>query len=75
MPYLLTVQGLKNSRGFRSLKEVSAAAGQAKYYVYYMGRKTELIDDVISDIQSEEGFENFNVLVSRGNAVIFGIEE
>ena len=31
---------VRNSRGFRSLKEVSAAAGQAKYYVYYMGRKT-----------------------------------
>jgi hypothetical protein len=66
---------LRSSSNFRSLKEVSAAAGQAKYYVYYMGRKGELIEDIIGDIQTEEGFENFNVLISRGNAVIFGIEE
>ena len=66
---------VRNSGNFRSLKEVSAAEGQAKYYVYYMGRKGELIDDVLSDLQGEEGFENFNVLISRGNAVIFGIEE
>jgi hypothetical protein len=66
---------VRNSSNFRSLKEVSAAEGQAKYYVYYMGRKGELIDDVLSDLQGEEGFENFNVLISRGNAVIFGIEE
>lgn len=66
---------VRNSGNFRSLKEVSAAEGQAKYYVYYMGRKGELIDDVLSDLQGEEGFENFNVLISRGNAAIFGIEE
>ncbi len=66
---------VRNSGNFRSLKEVSAAEGQAKYYVYYMGRKGELIDDVLSDLQDEEGFENFNVLISRGNAVVFGIEE
>ncbi len=66
---------VRGSGNFRSLKEVSAAEGQAKYYVYYMGRKGELIDDIISDIQSEDGFANFNVLISRGNAVVFGIEE
>jgi len=67
-----SVRGTKN---FKSLKEVSASSGQAKYYVYYMGRKTELIDEIMNNIQHEEGFENLNVLVSRGNAVIFGIEE
>jgi len=66
---------VRNSRNFRSLKEVAASGGQAKYYVYYMGRKGELIDDIIGDIQNKEGFENFNVVVSRGNAVVFGIEE
>jgi len=66
---------IRESRNFQSMKEVSASAQQAKYYVYYMGRKTELIDDVMSSIRNEEGFENFNVVVSRGNAVIFGIEE
>jgi hypothetical protein len=66
---------VRNSRNFRSLKEVAASEGQAKYYVYYMGRKGELIDDIIGDIQNNEGFENFNVVVSRGNAVVFGIEE
>jgi len=86
--YELVVQGLDNydmlktftdaireARNFRSMKEVSASTRQAKYYVYYMGRKSELIDDVINSIRSEEGFENFNVIVSRGNAVVFGIEE
>ena len=67
--------GVRNTGNFRSLKEVSASAGQAKYYVYYMGRKGELIDDILGNLQGEEGFENFNVLVSRGNAVVFGIEE
>jgi hypothetical protein len=67
--------GVRDSDSFRSMKEVSASAGQAKYYVYYMGRKSELIDDIMDNLRGEEGFENFNVLVSRGNAVIFGIEE
>jgi hypothetical protein len=40
-----------------------------------MGRKTELIDDVLAGVRGESGFENMNVIVSRGNAVIFGIEE
>jgi hypothetical protein len=66
---------LRSANNFRSLKEVAASEGQAKYYVYYMGRKSELIDDVISGIQNKEGFENFNVIITRGNAVVFGIEE
>jgi hypothetical protein len=66
---------LRSSKNFRSLKEVASSAGQAKYYVYYMGRKSELIDDVMSTITNREGFENFNIIVSRGNAVVFGIEE
>jgi len=66
---------VRDAQNFRSLKEVAASAGQAKYYVYYMGRKSELIDDVVSTIRTEEGFENFGVLVSRGNAVVFTIEE
>jgi hypothetical protein len=66
---------LRRSRNFRSLKEIGASAGQARYYVYYMGRKSELIDDVMNSLKGEEGFENFTVLVSRGNAVVFGIEE
>jgi hypothetical protein len=66
---------LRSSRNFRSLKEVAASEGQAKYYVYYMGRKSELIDDVMSSIQNTEGFENFNVVITRGNAVVFGIQE
>jgi hypothetical protein len=66
---------IRKTRNFRSLKEVSAAAGQAKYYVYYMGRKTELIDELMNSVRNEAGFQNFNVIVSRGNAVIFGIEE
>jgi hypothetical protein len=60
---------------FRRIKEVSAAEGMAKYYVYYMGRKNELIDEVMNNLLNEDGFENFSVLVSRGNAVIFGIAE
>jgi hypothetical protein len=67
--------GIEDTSSFRSFKEVSASAGQAKYYVYYMGRKGELIDDIMGNLLGEEGFENFNVLISRGNAVIFGIEE
>jgi hypothetical protein len=66
---------VRETDSFRRMKEVSAAEGQAKYYVYYMGRKNELIDEVISNLSNEEGFENFTVLVSRGNAVIFGIAE
>jgi hypothetical protein len=66
---------VRRTKNFRSMKEVSAAAGQAKYYVYYMGRKTELIDDVLAGVKGESGFENLNVIVSRGNAVIFGIED
>jgi hypothetical protein len=66
---------VRNTQYFRSLKEVAASAGQAKYYVYFMGRKNELIDDIVSTIRTEEGFENFEVLVSRGNAVVFSIEE
>ncbi|MBN2322554.1 MAG: hypothetical protein JXQ30_02370 [Spirochaetes bacterium] len=66
---------LSAAGNFRSLKEVSVSAGQAKYYVYYMGRKPQLIDEVLANLQNEEGFENLTVLVSRGNAVIFGIEE
>jgi hypothetical protein len=66
---------VRNTRNFRSMKELSAAEGMAKYYVHYMGRKNELIDEVINNLANEEGFENFTVLVSRGNAVIFGIAE
>jgi hypothetical protein len=66
---------VQNTRNFRSMKEVSSAQGQAKYYVYYMGRKGELIDDIMNGIQNQEGFENFNVIISRANAVVFGIEE
>ena len=69
------VDAIRNTKNFRSLKEVSAAPGQAKYYVYYMGRKNELINEIMDNIQNEEGFENLEVLVSRGNAVIFGIRE
>ena len=60
---------------FRRIKEVSAAEGMAKYYVHYMGRKNEFIDEVMNNLLNEDGFENFSVLVSRGNAVIFGIAE
>jgi hypothetical protein len=66
---------LSAARNFRSLKEVSVSAGQAKYYVYFMGRKPQLIDEVLANLQDEEGFENLTVVVSRGNAVVFGIEE
>jgi hypothetical protein len=66
---------VRETRNFRRINEVSAAEGMAKYYVYYMGRKNELIDEVIGNLSNEEGFENFTVLVSRGNAVIFGIAE
>jgi hypothetical protein len=66
---------LRSARNFRSLKEVAASEGQAKYYVYYMGRKSELIDDIMGGIQNKEGFENFNVIITRGNAVVIGIEE
>jgi len=66
---------VRKTKNFRSLKEVSAAPGQAKYYVYYMGRKTQMVDEIMSNISGEPGFENFSVLVSRGNAVVFGIEE
>jgi hypothetical protein len=69
------VQAVRKAKNFRSLKEVSVASGQAKYYVYYMGRKNELIDDVLGSVKGESGFENFNVVVSRGNAVVFGIVE
>jgi hypothetical protein len=68
-------EAMRKTKNFRSLKEVSAAAGQAKYYVYYMGRKTELIDDILTGIKGESGFENLNVVVSRGNAVVFGVED
>lgn len=67
--------GIRNTSSFRKLKEVSAATGQAKYYVYYMGRKTELIDEILGNVSVRDGFENLNVVVSRGNAVVFGIEE
>jgi len=66
---------VRETKNFRSLKEISAAPGQARYYVYYMGRKTEMIDEILSNISGEPGFENFSVMVSRGNAVVFGIEE
>jgi hypothetical protein len=66
---------VRNTSSFRSLKEVSSASGQAKYYVYYMGKKSQLIDEILDNLQDEEGFENLNVLVSRSKAVIFGIEE
>lgn len=66
---------LRSSPNFRSLKEMGASGGQARYYVYYMGRKAELIDDVMSVVRNEPGYQNFSVLVSRGNAVIFGFEE
>lgn len=66
---------MRKTRNFRSLKEISAAPGQAKYYVYYMGRKTELIDELMNSVRNEAGFQNFSVIISRGNAVIFGIEE
>ncbi len=69
------VSVIRKTKNFRSLKEVSAAPGQAKYYVYYMGRKNDLIDEILDGIQGEEGFENLEVLVSRGNAVIFGIRQ
>ena len=66
---------VRETMNFRRIKEVSAAEGMAKYYVYYMGRKNELIDEVINNLLNEDGFENFTVLVSRGNTVIFGIAE
>jgi len=69
------VEALRNTKNFRNLKEVSASPGQAKYYVYYMGKKNELIDNVLSNLQGEEGFENVNVLVSRGNAIVLSNEE
>jgi len=68
-------EAVRGTKNFKSLKEVSAAQGQAKYYVYYMGRKTELIDELLTNVRGEAGFENLNVIVSRGNAVVFGIEE
>jgi hypothetical protein len=67
-------EALRRSRSFRSLKEIGASAEQARYYVYYMGRKSELIDDVMNSLGNQLGYENFSVLVSRGNAVVFGIE-
>ncbi len=66
---------VRETINFRRMKEVSAAEGMAKYYIYYMGRKNELIDEVMNNLLNEDGFENFAVLVSRGNAVIFGIAE
>ena len=69
------VEAVQNTKNFRSIKEVSVAPGQAKYYVYYMGRKNELIDEILNFLQEEEGFENLNVLMSRGNAILLSIEE
>jgi hypothetical protein len=66
---------IRNTKNFRSLKEVAVSAGQAKYYVYYMGRKNELIDEILNNLSNEEGLESMSVIVSRGNAVVFGIEE
>jgi hypothetical protein len=66
---------IRNTKNFRSLKEVAVSAGQAKYYVYYMGRKNELIDEILNNLANEEGLEAMSVIVSRGNAVVFGIEE
>ena len=66
---------VRETINFRRMKEVSAAEGMAKYYVYYMGRKNELIDEVMNNLAGSDGFENFTVLISRGNAVIFGIAE
>jgi hypothetical protein len=66
---------VRETINFRRMKEVSAAEGMAKYYVYYMGRKNEFIDEVMNNLLNLDGFENFTVLVSRGNAVIFGIAE
>ncbi|UCB45171.1 MAG: hypothetical protein JSV25_13285 [Spirochaetota bacterium] len=76
--YTLTIafaDAIRNTQDFRSLKEVAVSAGQARYYVYYMGRKGELIDEILNNLASEEGLESMNVIVSRGNAVVFGIEE
>jgi len=69
------VEAVKNTKNYRSIKEISAAPGQAKYYVYYMGSKNELIDEILNNVQTEEGFENINVLMSRGNAILFSVEE
>ena len=66
---------LRSAQGFRSLREMGASEGQARYYVYYMGRKSELIDEVMSSVSSEPGYRGFAVLVSRGNTVVFGYEE
>jgi hypothetical protein len=76
--YTLTMtfsDAIRNTQDFRSLKEVAVSAGQARYYVYYMGRKGELIDEILNNLANEEGLESMNVIVSRRNAVVFGIEE
>jgi hypothetical protein len=76
--YTLTkvfADAIRNTQDFRSLKEVAVSAGQARYYVYYMGRKGELIDEILNNLANEEGLESMNVIVSRANAVVFGIEE
>ena len=69
------INAVQNTKDFRSIKEVSSAPGQAKYYVYYMGRKNELIDQILNNLQGEEGFENLKVLMSRGNAILLSVEE
>jgi hypothetical protein len=67
-------EAVRGTPDFRSLKEVGASEGQATYYVYYMGRKSELIDAVLSAVATRPGYRNFEVVVSRGNTVIFGFE-
>lgn len=64
-------QAITKTKGFRSLKPISATKDEASYFVYYMGTLEEFEIELFKILASVAGFENFDEVIKRRNSVEF----
>ncbi|MCX8059049.1 MAG: hypothetical protein N3A58_06505 [Spirochaetes bacterium] len=66
-------QAIMKTKGFRSLKPISATKDEASYFVYYMGTLEEFELELFKILATVGGFENFDEVIKRRNSIEFKI--
>ncbi|NPV02693.1 MAG: hypothetical protein HPY53_15070 [Brevinematales bacterium] len=87
--YFVSIQGLtsaKDAVSFSSavkkvsgvmnitMKSGSKSAGTYDFYVQYKGNPTDLLEVLFTDLGSQPGFEDFDLLEIRGNELTFTVK-
>ncbi|OHD55113.1 MAG: hypothetical protein A2Y33_01010 [Spirochaetes bacterium GWF1_51_8] len=87
--YYVSIQGLASSKeaiSFSSavkkvsgvinvtMKSGSKSAGTFDFYVQFKGNPTDLLEALFTDLGSQPGFEDFDLLEMRGNELMFTLQ-